>query len=253
MTKDNTKYLILDQVYGWREQVPAEAREGLAFSAEGNRQLFGLPGSSSLLLNESLQEEFVCPSAVSIKSDGRVGVIDAATNRFSLVDIGLPLIEEFSTIGEKGSGSRNFLGPRGVALLKSGGVVVADTANHRVLIFSETQHALVQSWGAIDQTASPAPGNDRKSFRFPWAVAADECGAIFVVDRGNHRIQKISKDGNWLEEIGRDCLVDPIRIALGPRGLIAVVDPPQQAVLIFSPRRTLPRAITNIADVSSVT
>ena len=253
MTNDNTKYLILDQVYGWREQVPAEAREGLALSAEGNRQLFGLPGRSSLLLNESLQEEFVCPSAVSIKSDGRVGVIDAATNRFSLVDIGLPLIEKFSTIGGKGSGSRNFLGPRGVALLKSGGIVVADTANHRVLIFSETQHALVQSWGAIDQTANPAPGNDRKSFRFPWAVAADECGAIFVVDRGNHRIQKISRDGAWLEEIGRNCLVDPIGIALGPKGLIAVVDPSQQAVLIFSPRRTLPRSITNIADVRSVT
>ena len=254
MMTDGTQYLILDQVNGWREYSPTDAREGLALTAEGNRQLFALPGRSSLLLDTTLQEgRFVCPSAVSINSDVKVGVVDATTARVSLVDLDRGSIETISTFGGKGRSARNFLEPRGIALLKSGGIVVCDTGNHRVQMFSETQQALVQSWGAVDQTGSPIPGDGQKAFHFPWAIEADDCGAVFIVDRRNHRIQKIFRDGTWLGEIGRDCLLDPTRIALGPGGLVAVVDQQQQAVFIFSPRRALPRALTNIEDVRSLT
>ena len=88
MTIEGTQYLILDQVNGWREHSPPDAREGLALTAEGNRQLFALPGRSSLLLDTTLQEgTFVCPSAVSINSDVKVGIVDATTGRVSFVDL----------------------------------------------------------------------------------------------------------------------------------------------------------------------
>ncbi len=252
MTTEGTQYLILNQLYGWREYPPAGASLGLTSTAEGHRQLHALPGRSSLLLDSVLQEkEFDCPSALSVLV-GKVAVIDASTSRVSVVELDRRSIETFSTFGGKGGGAREFLEPRGVALLKSGNVVVADTANHRVQVFSETNHALIQSWGAIDQMGGPAPGDGRKEFRFPWAVAADDCGVLFVVDRGNHRIQKIASDGGWLEDLGRGVLLDPTRIALGPRGLIAVVDQAQQAVVIFSPRRALPRVLTNIEGVRSL-
>ena len=97
MMTDGSQYLILDQVNGWREYSPTAAREGLALTAEGNRQLFALPGRSSLLLDATLQEErFVCPSAVSINGDVKVGVVDATTGRVSLVDLDRGAIETIS-------------------------------------------------------------------------------------------------------------------------------------------------------------
>ena len=253
MTANDTQYLILDQVAGWHQQPGERGGGGLALTPQGYWQLFELPGRSSLLLDTTPQEkEFVCPSAVSIKGPGQIGVVDAATNRVSLIDVARGSIARNSTFGGKGSRPRSLLEPRGLVFLKSGAIVVADTANHRVQIFSETQQALVQSWGATDPLGNPAPGDGRKTFRWPWAVTADDCGVIFVVDRGNHRIQKISSDGTWLDEIGRDCLVDPTRVALGPDGLIAVVDSGQKAVLLFSKRRPLPRALTNIEGARSL-
>ncbi len=253
MTTEGTQYLILDQVYGWNEDPPEKISDGLATTSDGDRQLFAVPGRSSLLFDAALQEaSFVCPAGGAIDSSGKVGVVDAATAKVSLIDLGGSQIQTVATIGGKGSGGRNLLEPRGIAFLKSGGLVIADTANHRVQVYSDTQHALVQTWGTVDPLGNPTPGAGRKSFQRPWAVVADECDAVFIVDRGNHRIQKILADGTWVADIGSDCLIDPTRIALGPDGLIAVVDAAQQAVLLFSPRRILARSLTNIKDPRSV-
>ncbi|HEY6659992.1 MAG TPA: phage tail protein, partial [Pyrinomonadaceae bacterium] len=253
MTSESTQYLILDQVYGWNEDPPATLGDGLATTADGNRQLFAMPGRPSLLLeDERLAQALVCPSGVATNGDGKIGVVDAATNRLVLIDLRRKELETITTIGGKGSGLRNLSGARGVAFSKSGAIVIADTANHRVQIFSDPQHSLLQTWGELDDAGRSAPGTGPKSFKSPWTVATDGCGTVFVVDRGNHRVQKISEDGTWLEDIGRHVLVDPTRLALGPDGLIAVVDSGQQAVLLFSPRRALPRSLHNIKDPRSL-
>jgi hypothetical protein len=253
MNLDGTQYLILDSVSGWREEVPASVREGLPTTPEGSRQLFAVPGRGSLLLKEDLQDkELVCPSSTAYDSSGILGVVDAATNRVSLIDLYRGTIQRIKSFGDKGSEPRNLRGPRGIAFLKSGGIVVADTGNHRVQIFSDLQYALLRSLGATDAQGNPAPGDGTNGFRSPWAVEVDGCDVCFIVDRGNHRIQKISKSGTWLEEIGRENLVDPIDLALGPDGLLAVADPGQQAVLLFSPKRAFPRSLTNIENLRSV-
>jgi hypothetical protein len=47
-----------------------------------------------------------------------------------------------------------------------------------------------------------------------------------------------------LADIAGPCLSDPTRVALGPDGLIVVVDAGQQAVVLISPRRSSPRSIS---------
>ena len=87
MTNETTQYLILDQVYGWKEDSGPTAGAGLATTAEGHRQLFPLPGRSSLLLDSQRQENtFVSPSALATDSKGRIAVVDFETNQLVLID-----------------------------------------------------------------------------------------------------------------------------------------------------------------------
>ena len=245
MTSNGTQYLILDQVYGWQDDPRLRIGAGLATTAAGERTLFPLPGRSSLLLDSQLERNtFVCPSGLAVNADGRMAVVDSGANRVVVVNPKRQEVEAIAGIGEKGSGSRNFSAPQGIAWLSSGAIVVADTGNNRVQIFSDDSLSLLQTWGRTDQEDNPVSGSGEKEFDRPWSVSADNCGNVFVVDRGNHRVQKIARGGKWLSDIGRPCLADPTRLALGPDGLIAIVDPGQQAVVLISPRRSTPRTIS---------
>ncbi|MCA1577379.1 MAG: phage tail protein [Acidobacteria bacterium] len=244
MTNETAQYLILDQVYGWKEDARDRPGYGLATTADGHRQLFPLPGRSSLLLDSKRQENtFVSPSGLAADSKGRIAAVDAGTNQLIRIDPKRKELQVITGIGAEGTGARNFSAPQGVALSESGAIVIADTGNHRVQIFS-SGYNLLQTWGRVGADGNPLPGAEDKEFDRPWSVSVDTCGNVYVVDRGNARVQKISLRGKWLSDIGRPCLADPTRLALGPDGLIAIVDPGQQAVVLVSPRRISPRTIS---------
>ena len=244
MTNETAQYLILDQVYGWKEDTRDRPGYGLATTAEGHRQLFPLPGRSSLLLDSQRQENtFVSPSGLAVDSKGRIAAVDAGTHQLILIGPKRKELQAIAGIGGEGTGARNFSAPQGVAVSESGAIVIADTGNHRVQIFS-SGYNLLQTWGRAGADGNPLPGTEVKEFDRPWSVRVDHCGNVYVVDRGNARVQKISLRGQWLGDIGRPCLADPTRLALGPDGLIAIVDPGQQAVVLVSPRRISPRTIS---------
>src|ERR1043166_5805662 len=133
MTTEGTQYLILDQVYGWHEDSAARVGIGLTTTADGNRQLFALPGRSALLLDSELQQNtFVSASALAVHSDGRIAVIDSVANRLVLNNPKRKEVAVVPTIGGSGTSPRNFSGPQSVAWFDSGEVAIADTGNHRV-------------------------------------------------------------------------------------------------------------------------
>jgi hypothetical protein len=194
-------------------------------------------------------ESFACPSALAVGCDGRLVVADAALSL--LLEVrpddpcgkdGQALVTPLPGVGPEGSEYRLLRQPRGVALLPGGGVAVADTGNHRVQVFSPPPYALAHVWGAEDGLGRPRPGDGPREFRHPWAVAVGDCGTAHVVDRGNRRVQVIAADGTFRAEFGRDVLRDPTRLAVGPSGVVAVVDAatPRPAVWVF-PRGAAPR------------
>jgi DNA-binding beta-propeller fold protein YncE len=58
---------------------------------------------------------------------------------------------------------------------------VADFRNHRIECFTDTG-AYLKQWGT--------QGSGDGQFYFPYSVAADAAGNLYVAEVGNHRVQK---------------------------------------------------------------
>ena len=86
-----------------------------------------------------------------------------------------------------------FGNPRGVAFNHAGEMVISAGDSVSVLRPNGTK---LRSFG----TRGSGPGQ----FRYPRGVAVDDEGNILVADKGNHRIQKFTIDGQFLTSVGTE-------------------------------------------------
>lgn len=102
------------------------------------------------------------------------------------------------------AGDAMFNQPRAVAVDSEGSILVADSGNHRIRKI------------AADGSVSTFAGSGRKGFadtgfnnsgefNFPTGVAVDERGTVYVADRDNCRMRRISKSGTVTTAAGVDC------------------------------------------------
>lgn len=87
--------------------------------------------------------------------------------------------------------------PSSVAIDTNGDIIVCDSGNHRIQIFSSKTYEVLEiigqrkaSIGKTDILPSSRPGR----FSFPTNVVVDSKGNIIVADNGNNRIQIFSSD-----------------------------------------------------------
>jgi sugar lactone lactonase YvrE len=93
-----------------------------------------------------------------------------------------------------------FFGPEGLAVDEGGNIFVADTLNNRIRRISPD--------GTVTTIAGSGPGTvygfdgalvdgpaQRARFNDPSDVAVDAAGALYVTDRLNHAIRKVTPDG----------------------------------------------------------
>ncbi len=102
------------------------------------------------------------------------------------------------------SGVAKFDGPVGVAVDGSGNVYVADAFNHRIrkIKISMGGVAQVVTWAGEGTGAGGGFGSGAFSegaggvaqFDTPYGVAVDGVGVVYVADRRNHRIRKITSE-----------------------------------------------------------
>lgn len=153
---------------------------------------------------------------------------------------GLFFLDQF---GESGSALGQFQRPQGIAVDSKGFIYVADTENHRIQVFDPstfkpTEKRPVAVWGSRcllrtgegcrdpDGGGPLVPGDGQ--FDGPTDVIVDAAGNVYVVDSGNHRIQKFDSTGRFLGKWGTRGSGDgqfetPLGIALDSSGKIAYV------------------------------
>lgn len=95
--------------------------------------------------------------------------------------------------GEPGSAPGQLLQPRGLAIDAQGNTIVADSANHRVIVF-DPAGTPIRTFGGL--------GGGEGQFYEPRGVAVDAQGNIFVADTWNARVVKLDPQGAFVTSWG---------------------------------------------------
>jgi phage tail-like protein len=194
------------------------------------------------------------PTGLAVDGEGRVYILDAGAPQLKRFDPRTQAFTRLPCIAGAGSRPRQVDSPHGLAISPRGDLLIADTGNRRVQVFSLKGLHLRSIWGplrAIVQGKSvcvepvaarqsiprgryqhsrpeePEPGcGPCRSFPAgtwePWDIVVDRCGWAYVSDPPNGLIHCFDPRGRWQhafceEESGRP-LQHPEALALGRVG-----------------------------------
>lgn len=215
----------------------AVANDGRIYVADtGNHRIvvFSPQGEMLLTWGEFGAEpgQFNEPWDVAVGPDGYIYVADTWNHRIQkftpegeFVTAWGAFVSTEGQLGEMGV----FWGPRAIAFTKDGNLLVTDTGNKRVQVFSPDGQPITQFGGA---------GVEDGYFDEPVGIAVDSNGNIYVADTWNLRIQKFGPDFNFLKAWpvpgweGQDILMKPY-LAVDQAGLIYASDPSGWRVLVW--------------------
>ncbi|MFZ0499837.1 MAG: NHL repeat-containing protein, partial [Steroidobacteraceae bacterium] len=138
---------------------------------------------------------FWSPTGVAVDSSGDLYVADESNNEIRMITpAGVVTTFAGSTaIGHAdGTGSAaTFSAPAGIAIDSSGNLWVADSGNNEIRKIT-TPGAVVTTW-AGSGAAGTANGNGTSAeFNGPTGIAVDSSDNLYVADRNNNEIRKIS-------------------------------------------------------------
>jgi sugar lactone lactonase YvrE len=143
-----------------------------------------------------ISASFFAPNGVAVDAAGNVYVADAINNMVRKISPG-GVVTTLAGSGARGSVngtgiSASFSGPSGVAVDAAGNVYVADAYNNRI--------RKISSGGVVTTLAGNTPGfvngtGTSASFYSPQGIAVDGVGNIYVADKLNSVIRKISPGG----------------------------------------------------------
>ena len=143
---------------------------------------------------------FNSPEGIATDSVGNVYVGDAHSHTIRRITSTGAVTTLAGLAGTAGSADgmgtlASFTLPYGVATDSSGNVFVADYSNHTIRKITSAGVVTTFAGTAGMSGNIDATGKDAR-FNFPYSVATDRVGNVYVADRSNHTIRKITSAGS---------------------------------------------------------
>ena len=180
---DSTGNVYVADSYGFRFRKITPA--GVVTTFAGNTSQGNSNGTGT---NASFQH----PTAVVIDSSGNLFVVD--NNQFIRKITPAAVVTTFAGSFTGGSAdgtgtNATFNGPYGLAIDSSDNIYVAEIGGNKIR--KVTPEAVVTTLAGTSTAGSADGVGTNAGFNFPWGVAIDLLGNLFVGDYSNHRIRKV--------------------------------------------------------------
>ena len=142
---------------------------------------------------------FSYPACIAVDGEGNLYVTDSGRIRKVSLSGVITTVAGTGIYGYNGDNrpaiSAYLYGPQGIAVDPAGNLFIADYSNHRVRRV------------APDGTITTYAGTGERGFggdgglataallNYPWAVAVDGAGNLYIADRGNYLVRKVTRAG----------------------------------------------------------
>ncbi|MCF7762216.1 MAG: immunoglobulin domain-containing protein [Verrucomicrobia bacterium] len=180
----------------------ADAVNGTIRSVTGNSQVStvaGVAGSSGSADGVAAIPRFSLPYGVAVDRVGNVYVADAGNHVIRKINTDNVVSTLAGLVGTSGSSdgsgsAARFNQPLSLALDASGNLIVVDTSNH--ILRRVTPGGQVTTLaGFPGRTGSTDGVGSAARFNQPSSVSVDPAGNIYVTDRGNHIVRRVTSAG----------------------------------------------------------
>lgn len=188
-------------------------------------------GSDSGFVNGKLAEsKFNGSFGICIDKDGNLYIADSGNNCIRKINTD-GVVSTFAGTGKAGNLdadrlSATFNSPTGICTDNNGNFYVADFLNHTIRKIDD--EGIVTTLAGSGQPGFADGFADEAQFNFPRGIAIDGFGNLFVGDSWNHRIRKITPDGNVTTYAGGGN-------DIGPDSKGSCVDGPADKARFFTP------------------
>lgn len=159
----------------------------------------GTAGVSATVDGTGTAAQFSNPFSVAVDGSGNLYVADPSAHVIRKITSAGVVTTLAGTPGSAGNAdgvgsAARFNGPQGVAVDGSGNIYVADTNNHTIRGISPNGNVLTLagtagSVGSVDGVGTAA------RFTYPFGLAIDNFGTIYVSDTFNHMIRRVALNG----------------------------------------------------------
>ncbi len=136
------------------------------------------------------------PTGIAVDSAGNLYIADTMNNR--ILEVSNGVIATVAGNGTQGSGgdkgpaiSAQLSRPRGVAVDSAGNLYIADTFNNCIREVSNGVIATVVGTGTQGFGGDNGPAASAQLY-WPWGLAVDSAGNLYIADSNNNRIRKVS-------------------------------------------------------------
>jgi sugar lactone lactonase YvrE len=213
------------------------------------------------------------PCGLAIDSSGNVYVADSANSVIRKITSSRVVTTLAGTAWEFGSedgtgSAARFNGPTGVAVDGSGNVYVADNGNHTIRKITPSKVVTTLA-GLAGEFGSDDGIGDVARFNYPFGVAADSAGNVYVADSANSTIRKVTtsrqvstlggspdQSGTADGIAGAAQFSGPSSVALAGTGALYVTDQYNHRIsrgsLVFPPSITAQPSSQTVAPGSAV-